>query len=821
MALDITLIPLYRINGQDNPSLPGLMVQTPPQNAARVRIQDRLAVYLLLTGNATFSSSEYMQIAKDAANVFYGTSGSVTNALRAATDHVNKKLLERNMESSGRGQYANGWLTMAVMRDTQCTFSVSGPMHVYWFGRDETRHIYEPGTSGKGLGMGQNLAIYYSQVSLKAGDRMLFYGRAPTAWESTLDDAHPSSLDAIRRRLSTVTKEDLNGVLIQATEGTGVMTLLKGNAEIQEPEPEDEEPVQDVLSKLPHKQEAESTPEPIDTEAAPFETEAEDFPPLADSTPHIVQPSAYAIPPQHEENFDQPPVDNATLTNLPRNSRTREFPASIPRKSQPVIKQEAETTDEEDVPAFETNLEEIETSIPDKKKEPAPPREPSPQMRKTARVLATGIQSTRKLSESLGDRLRNFLPRLLPNTSGGDNNPATTSMMFFIAILIPLMVVTLATVVYLRYGRSEQYDAYLRQAQEMRNQAVALTNPVEQRIAWENVLQNLDQAEAHRETTETVTLRQEAIQNIDRLLGITRMQFNAAFSSKPGIDISRMAANESELFLLNAVTGDVLRAVPTGGGRGFELDTSFNCKPGVYGSYTVGPLVDILAFPGLNSLNATMLGIDASGNLLYCGAGKVGQAAPLPLPDTNWGRVTGFFLDNGRLYVLDAPSRAVWVYNGRDGTFVDSPYFFFGQQTPTQDVIDMVVSGDQLYMLHADGRLSTCLYGTGNSNTQCVDPTQKVNPFPAYHDTDLFGTSHFTQMLFAAPPDQSILLLETDTQTVMRFAPRSFELQNQIRPSAGAANPVPAGSVSAVAVSANHVLYLAMDGQVYFALNMP
>ena len=825
MPLDITLVPLCRINGQEQASLPGLLVQTPPQNAARIRMQDRLAVYLLLTGNAVFSFSEYVQIAQDAANTFYGTSGSITNALRAATDHVNTRLLERNMTTSTQGQYANGWLTMVAIRDTQCTFSLSGPMHVYWFGRDETRHIHEPVTSGKGLGMGQNLAIHFSQVPLEAGDRMLFYGRAPGAWESALEDAHPSSLDAMRRRLSTITKEDLNGVLIQATEGTGAITLLKGNAEIPEIKPEDETPAQDILSKLPHQQEAVSTPEPVDSDPLQTEAEADEFetetaPPLVDSTPHVVQPSAYAIPPQHDENFEQASTEETPLAHIPRNTKPREFPASIPRKSEPVVQETDEPSDEFN-PEIELDSEEAAIPVIEETKEPAPPREPSPQMRKTARVLATGIQSTRKMSETLGEKFRNFIPRLLPNTSGGDNNPASTSMMFFIAVLIPLMVVTLASVVYLRYGRSEQYDAYLRQAQETRNQAVSLTNPIEQRTAWENVLQSLDQAEAHRETTETVTLQQEAIQNLDQLLGFTRMQFNVAFSSKPGIDISRMAANENELFLLNAATGDVLRAIPTGGGRGFELDTSFNCKPGVYGSYTVGPLVDILALPGLNSLNATMLGIDASGNLLYCGAGKVGQAAPLPLPDTNWGRVTGFFLDNGKLYILDAPSRAVWVYNGRDGTFVDSPYFFFGQQTPTQDVIDIIVSGDLLYMLHSDGRLSSCSYSPGNSNTQCIDPIPMINPFPAYQDTNLFGISHFTQMLFAAPPDQSILLLETDTQTVMRFAPRSLELQNQIRPSVGAANPVPSGPITAVTVSSNHVLYLALNGQVYFALNMP
>jgi hypothetical protein len=395
--------------------------------------------------------------------------------------------------------------------------------------------------------------------------------------------------------------------------------------------------------------------------------------------------------------------------------------------------------------------------------------------------------------------------------------------MMFMAVLVPLMVVTIASVVYLRYGRSQQYDTYLGQAQEMKAQALTLSDPVEQRKAWENVLLNVDIAESHRETSETISLRHEAESNLDKLLGITRLQFNPAFSSNLGIEVSRMAASEFDLFLLNAASGEALRAQPATSGGGYQLDTTFNCKPGVYGNYTVGPLVDILALPSLKSVNATLLGIDASGNLLYCAPGQIAQAIPLPVPDTNWGRVTAFALENGNLYVLDAPARAVWVYNGKDGTFIDQPYFFFGGQTPEkQDVIDLAIAGDNLYMLHSDGHLSTCSYSRIESvPTRCQDPTPLINPFAAYQDVNLFASAHFTQMLFNAQPDQSILLLDADSQGVLRFTPRSLELQNQFRPTTGVTNPIPSGPVGAITVSPNHVMFLSVKEQVYFATDMP
>jgi hypothetical protein len=805
MTLDLTLAPIYRIKGQEIAGLPGLLALTPPQNAARGREKDRLIVYLLLTGNSTVSIAEYLQVAQNAANIFYQTSGALTSALRTAVDRVNKSLLERNMSTSARGQYTIGWLILAALRDTQCTLSLSGSMHVYRFSQHDIRHIHEPVPSGKGLGANQTANIYYAQTTISAGDRLLFFGKAPGAWDSTLTDPTPSSLDAMRRRLTTQSSGDLNAVLIQATNGKGVLNLLSGITDSRE-----------------EKKEETSLPLPTQSDASSLSRYEETFPTTeggSASAPsgHILQPSAYAIPLQHEEE----PPRSTPLANLPRNTISQDFPTSIPR-----VQFDAKSITSEPI------IEDSDLSEPEVNKKGDPKkaaksevlREPYVRTRQTAKVIAAGIQSTRRISETLGARLKIFLPRLLPNTNAGESFAPSNFTMLVIAIIVPLVVVVMAFVMYSKYGRNPQYEAYLGQAKETSAQAASLTNSIEQRESWKTVLLYVDKAEEiYHSTSDTILLRQEAEANLDKLMGITRLQFNTAFSTNLGIDISRMASNESDLFLLNAANGEVLRAKPANSGHGFELDTSFNCKPGVYGNYTVGPLVDILAMPTQNSINATLLGVDAGGNLLYCAPNQVAQAIPLPPPDTNWGRVTAFTMDGGNLYVLDSPARAVWVYTGKDGTFVDRPYFFFGGQTPEkQDVIDLAVTGDDLYMLHADGHLSTCSYSRIESvPTRCEDPSPLTNPFPAYQDSNLFESAHFTQLLFNAPPDQSILLLDADTQGVLRFTPRSLELQEQIRPTTGVTNPVPPGPVGAVSVGPNHVLYLAVDGQVYFAPDMP
>ena len=814
MSLDLTLAPIYRVNGQDVASLPGLVAINPPRNAARGREKDRLIAYLLLTGNAVFSTSEYLQVAQEAANVYYQTTGAITSSLRTATDHVNKNLLDRNMSSSARGQYVIGWLTLAVLRETQCTISMSGPMHAYWFGHEDTRHIHEPAVSGKGLGASPTLNIHYAQLTINAGDRLLFCGRAPDAWDSTLSDPMPSSLDAMRRRLGALTSVDLNAVIMQATNGAGNLKLLEGVLDARKKE---DAPTPLSTPSLSQTEEALSTPQPVaDPINAPV-THEEDS-----SSAHVVQPSAYAIPAQTEPELVHP----SPLTSLPRNTGPRDFPASIPRIQTPPVTTPVVSVEDELPPLVkEEEPVEVEKVIePVKETLPEAPREPSEMTRQTAKALATGIRSTRRINQTISEKLRNFLPRLLPNSDSNDTFAPSNFSMFAIAIIVPLVVVVALFVVYSKYGRNPQYEAFLGQAKEMSTQAALLASPIEQRESWKNVLLYVDKAEAiYHSTSDTILLRQEAEANLDKLLGITRMPFNPAFSVNLGIEVSRMAASETDLFLLNAANGEALRAVPASNRRGFELDTNFNCKPGVYGSYTVGPLVDILTMPTLNSINATLLGVDAAGNLLYCAPGQVAQAIPLPPPDTNWGRVTAFVLDSGNLYVLDSSARAVWVYTGRDATFIDRPYFFFGGQTPEkQDVIDLVVSGDDLYMLHADGHLSTCSYSRIESvPTRCQDPSPLINPIAAYQDTDLFGSAHFTQILLTALPNQSILLLDADAQGVFRLTPRSLELQNQLRPTTGTANPVPSGPVGAIAVGSNHVLYLAVNKQVYFATDMP
>ncbi|MFN8461168.1 MAG: hypothetical protein U0X93_05290 [Anaerolineales bacterium] len=880
-TFDLNILPIYRINGQESADLPGLLALTPARKAARGREKDSLIMYLMLSGNASYSIAELAQINHNAGDVFYQTPGSLTSAMRKTAEHINTALLERNLSTSGRGQYALGLLALAVMRESQITLLLSGPAHAVWVSEGQSRHIYDPALSGKGLGSSQTTQSYFSQVEIHSNDLLVLCGKFPTDWEADLlSERPPASFDATYRKL-TYTKGDLHAALIQPQPGRGAITILHvdvnpsrqtqgqvdsapqpispiedskpQNAELREDESQEDlsieqsqSPVSNLQSPVsgldtPLKEHSglldqqQSSNSPIlNSQSSPSITE-EQLDEMADFAAHVLQPSAYAIPPRPEELT--PPIQSEprpATTQTP--SIPRSFPPSIPR-AKPVeaepepVRQEAvvEESQEEVIEAEENDETPVDVvATPTAEKSDAH----KIATRQMAKVMVGGIQTGRRVNERLGSFFRGFIPRLLPGTESPASEAGQQQMRFvptyalvFIALVIPILVGTVAVVMYLRFGQSVQYDEFYRQAQNEAARALSENDPARQRDAWQRSLELLDQAEAYGETEQSDQLQQMAQSNLDSLMGVLRMEFVPAFTNGLGGDaqISRMAASESDLYMLEATRGEILHATFTG--RNLELDTTFNCKPGTYAGYQVGTLVDLLALPKVNLASATVLGIDAVGNLLYCSPGQVPQVIPLPaLPNTDWQRITGFALDGGNLYVLDAASRSIWVYVGQESTFVDTPYFYFGNQIPTtlDTAIDLAVSGDDLYMLHADGHISTCTFSRiAQTPTKCVDPLNFVDNFPAHQDINVFAQAHFTQMAVTASPNSVLLLLDSENRKVFRFTPRSLELQNQLTGFAGKGNPFASGPVGAMTVSPNYVLYLAIGDQVYFAPNLP
>ncbi|HSQ40369.1 MAG TPA: hypothetical protein VLM78_09440, partial [Anaerolineales bacterium] len=592
-TFDLNILPIHRQNGQEFADLPGLLAVAPPRKAARGREKDSLVLYLMLSGNADFSAAEVKQLAGNAANLFHQTAGSLTSAMRRMVEHINAALLERNLSTSGRGQYALGSLVLAVTRENQCTLSLSGPVHVVWVTDGGQRHIHDPALSGKGLGSSQNLQTYLSQIDFKSNDLIALCGKFPKDWEADLlYERPPASLDASYRKL-TFTKSDLNAVLIHPKSGHGIITILRPDVSASRSQPKPvpaissplgiQEPVEPEALVLPVEPEPDLPTEQTNFPSQKPDSTEEELDALADMGAHFIQPSAYAIPPRPEELYSQRDETPAITPTGPRS-----FPPSIPRSKPLETKVEVEELEGE-----EAQESEPEDGQADKKPrftlfKPARPDAHAEAARQMAKVMVGGIRTGRRVNERVGDFLRNFIPKLLPGTDSTKPLVIPTYVMVFIAVIIPLMVSVVSWVVYSNYGLNETYRELYEKALVANGQASGETDPIRQRDAYARVLDYVNQAEQYSETDETRLLRNETQAKWDNLMGVIRLEFIPGFTNGLGgsAQISRMTASESDLYMLNAETGAILHASFTS--RSLELDNTFDCKPGTYGGYQVG-----------------------------------------------------------------------------------------------------------------------------------------------------------------------------------------------------------------------------------------
>ncbi len=777
-ALDLTLLSIYRINDQEWPLSPGLLALNPSKKIARGRDQDRLLVYLTLGGNVGFSASEYGEIATQVADIFYSTPGSLTFALKTAAELLNSFLAERNMKSTGKGLYSIGALVLCNLRGNSMYIVQSGPTHVYHLA-GETRHLYDPQLAGKGLGLGQSARMYFSQVTLSAGDRLLICAALPPDWETPLSSMTGSeSLESIRARLLGSTKTNVSAVLVQASDGSGAMNILRAVKD---------DPVQPSSPAIPT---------PVSVPAILDELQIPEMAPVV----LAVESAGETEPAQDAQVLDE---ENQQLS------------AKESRAVAPVLSRQAPVSrksSREAKPLVQSEREQIDQGV-----------------RSTARNLAGSLRSLRTFTQKLALWIEKAIPRLLPDTE--DDQPqkiVSRSWAIFFAVAIPVLFFVIARIVYYQLGYEAQYKIYFDQAQETAQKAVAETSPLALRVEWQTTLDWLDKAAPYElePNPDAQKLRQDAQTALDTLDRVVRHNFILAFNAplSRNLHVSRMVASDSDLYLLDSVNGSVLRGIFNG--KDYDLDGGFQCGLGVdKQGVQVDKLIDIVSVPNSRVSDVSLIGIDGSGKLLLCIPGEKPVVTVLQPPGTGWKGITAIAFDAFNLYVLDAAAHAVWIYESTEKLEFSEPQFFFGEQVPVMldQAIDMAVNGDDIYLLHQDGHMAICTFShLDASPTRCSDPALYVDSRPGYEGGMSLSDGIFSQIDFTSAPDPSVVLLEPFTQAVFRFSPRSLELQNQVRTAAGSENILPKGvPVTAMAFSPNKSMFLFLNGQVYFSTNVP
>jgi hypothetical protein len=420
-----------------------------------------------------------------------------------------------------------------------------------------------------------------------------------------------------------------------------------------------------------------------------------------------------------------------------------------------------------------------------------------------ARVIAPLVAGLRKV----GHGLRNLLARMLP---GDFFQSIPSTAMAFTALAVPVVIVTISSVVYLRLGRDTQYETLYAQAQQIAERSTEQTDVAAKHADIETALDLLSKAEVYRASPEVQALKGQLRYSLDELELIKRVNYQSAIIGglPASVNITRIVVVEDELYLLDIGRGSVIRATLTS--QGYEVDLTFQCGP-----TTSGAVIDIAAWPPGYKPPARLLGLDGSGNIQYCQPNEPPKTDRLTSPNTDaWGQIKAFTLDLGDSYVLDAPSKSVWIYWRSD--FTQEPSMFFNEEIPDmQDVVDMTVNRGDLYLLHADNRLTLCFYSDFQGvPTRCSNPNF-VDFRPGRESLPLIPPAPFSQVQNTLPPDPSLYFLEPQNQAVYHFSLRNLAFQRMI----AAENPLPSSNATAFFVdNLQGYVYLAVGNQVFYAV---
>jgi len=428
---------------------------------------------------------------------------------------------------------------------------------------------------------------------------------------------------------------------------------------------------------------------------------------------------------------------------------------------------------------------------------------------------AVGSGLTR-LGQGLVALVVRMAPGLAETPRAGQFPPAILAAT---AVVVPVVVLVVVSVVYAKRGRTQQYQTYIAQAAQSIDLAKRSQDPVEVRAGWIQAQRDLDQAGTYGSDSQLSTLQSEVSAAIDNLDLVVRLNYHPLINGGFGGDahISALAATASDLYVLDAAHQKIYRTWATG--RGFEIDSNFECLDGASSFPGMGTPVDLAVQAAPGALGAEgVVALDADGTLLYCAPDRRPLTSQLTPPDTGFGRIQAIDVFNDTLFVLDTKSNAVWMYDATGGVFSGNPSLYFAEQAPDlQDAIDLAEAQEDLFILHQDGLLDQCqrttehLTGGGvHIGVDCQKDENFKNATAAGQPGGLLPGALLTQMDYSPPPEPSLYFLDAAGKAVYHYSMRMV-YQGRLE-----SNTDIPDRISAMTLGPPNDLYLAAAGQVYY-----
>lgn len=443
---------------------------------------------------------------------------------------------------------------------------------------------------------------------------------------------------------------------------------------------------------------------------------------------------------------------------------------------------------------------------------------------KWRQALASAFGRARTAVRPLAQSIFALVTRLAPGLSEPPQLGAfRPGVLVATAVAVPLVIVAIASLVYFRRGRNEQFLAYLAQAQTAAVSAQMKPDELEAQADWQAALGWIDLAEAYRQTEESQALREMIQQAVDAAERIYRLPYRPAVSGGfgPDAEITALAANATDLYVFDQRRHVIWRAWSTG--RGYEIDRDFDCLEGADSVPGMGLPVDLVALTEPGALGTQgIVAIDEDGTLLYCGPETHLAFTELTPPATGLGRIQAIDVFANRLYVLDPEANSVWIYDASGGLFSGNAEIYFVEEVPDlREAVDLALAQDQLLLLFADGHLESCRRslepdssGGSRISVACERELRFQDERPGREPTTRIPGATPVEMIYSPPPEPSLFFLDSTTGTVYLYSMR-LVYQGQFRPEEAFDQ-----SPSAITVGPPHELFVAVGDQVYSAQPM-
>lgn len=779
-AMDFLYYPLVNKQGIESEEFPNALLTGSIRGAHRHRVKDTLAILLSLSGNHRYSNEDIRELLKNASDVFFGVQGSVTRAMQAACDQINKLILERNLDRGYEGIRAVGSINLAALHNDWLFVAQYGSTLATLISSE----LYEEfGVSeGQSETLGQNKRIQprFYQSSIKPGDLILMNGKPPEFWSSYyLAGSAALSMPQVKRRLLNQVTDNIEAIVIKCAVGSGHV-FVRNWVEIEEENPEK------VEGNL--------------------------------TSPYMTGEI------EANKNLDETNDEDHSLNENPENPEQAIEPHSTEDLSH---QDEVIYLGGGDISVVAGETERTDLPIRNAQNGGMPEKITNPAMVSLGRAWMNARTLNAKFRQSFERTRKKIIPNYQPSRSAA--SPVFSTLM---AIVIPLVLILVAVTVYTRTGKAEQFTIFMEQAQNSVSLAKAEKDPIKQHEYWEQALTMAKAAESYSITQDSRMLYEQAQFQLDAMDLAARLDFRPALTQffPEGVVITHIQASSSGVYLLDKTSGSVMRIFLNTKGF-YEIDDEFKCAPGPYGLETLTDLVDFVILPA-NADNFKIMALDAQGNLLYCSPGELAVSRKLNAPENGWGRIKGAAYQNDTIYILDADKDSIWMYAGKDPNkpddktatgivFSEKPIRYLDEDIPDLGgAIDLAINQEDLYVLHADGHMTQCRFSAdkGVRLTECQDPSPYTDNRVGRLDKKpwIFADASFSMAQSTRLSNASIYLLDTLGQSVYRIS-YQLNLERILRAQYNKNYPLPLNAPSGFGITPESDLFLAFNNRLFIA----